>query len=1025
MISMVITSNVIAANTSKFEVQDRSTLKNYPVLSQAVKSVKKSGINSYIVQLKGEAGVAHASSIGELVSSNPNSVVNNNGYDARTPIMAAYSAAMKAKQEKVASEIAGIEIIHNYIHTFNGFAAQLTNAQVNALRNHPDVVAVHDDELQKISTANTPAFLGLNTGEGQHINGLLGEDVIVGVVDSGIAPDNASFTDPGNTYGDPAALGWAGACNEGDVAIRDETFDVEFDGADPDFSCNNKLIGAKYFGGTFDSVYGIQTDLGEFISPRDADGHGSHTASTAAGNAGVTASLFGTEVGTISGIAPRARVAAYKVCWNAGYVTPEGVTEAGCFGSDSMAAIDAAVADGVDVINYSISGSRTSLIAPQTLAMLNAAEAGVFVSVSAGNSGPTAATVGTPAPWVASIAASTYDGVSVVNALEITSRDPQEALAFTEGAITAPLAVTGERTGALVIAEPLNGCFVNGSSAALDNAEAVNGNIAFIQRGSCNFTEKVERAQLAGATAVVIYTTAGNPVTSLGGDGSYDIPGGMIGYDDGEALYTAINGGEVVEVKISAGSFMEQTEVGNLIASFSSRGPNGSTGDVIKPDITAPGVRILAATSDTIFQGVQGETNAYLSGTSMSSPHIAGMAALLKQEHPNWTPAQIKSALMTTARQNLTKQEDEGVAADPFDFGAGHAVPATARAPGLTYNATYDDYLGFLCGLGEDETVLDESTFTCEQVAESISTDPSQLNYPSIAIGELDGTETIYRSVTDVSGIDSAYTYAVESPAGIDVTVALLDSDDGTSLDVAANGTASYSVTFDVTEATVFNEWAFGAIIFTGEDGTEVRSPIAVFPVPEISINVPESISATLNRGRTTFPVEMLYSGTTSLDHAGLVAPFGIGARTVGQDEDGDFEFLEASTDAYGLNLPAAKVMRFSLRDELVSVEGADVDLYVHYLTVGGWVQVGASFNSGSNEDIILVDQPAGTYAISTLGWDLQGEASAQYEVLHWVADQAESTTRVSGSRRAIETSCIWVVLPSITQKVKRKEQLY
>lgn len=1007
LVSMAISTNALAVVTdSKYTVIETNGLTGYPVLNSttASASAKKKGTVPYIVQLKGDTGVNHASKIGELVSSNPNSVNANNKYDARSPRMAAYASFMKDKQKQIVSEIGNIEIIHSYVHTFNGFAANLTNKQVMALRNHPSVASVTEDELQKVTTANTPEFLGLNSGEGQHINGLLGEDVIVGVVDSGIAPDNASFADIENSYSDPSGLGWSGACNVGDVEIRSESHPAVFKGEDPNFSCNNKLIGAKFFGGVFDSVYGIQTDLGEFISPRDADGHGSHTASTAAGNAGVTASLYGTDVGTISGIAPRARVAAYKVCWNADYTTPEGVDEAGCFGGDSMAAIDAAVSDGVDVINYSISGSRTSLIAPQTLAMLNAADAGVFVAVSAGNSGPSEVTVGTPAPWVTSVAASTYDGVSVVNAMEITSRTPQEGLAFTEGAITAPLVQTGAKEGSLIIAEPLNGCFVSGSASALENASEVTGNIALIQRGGCPFSEKVERAELAGATAVVIYTTEGNPITVLGGDGSFGIPGGMIGYTDGEALYSAISSGEAVDVKLSAGSFMPNTEVGNLIASFSSRGPNGSTGDLIKPDITAPGARILAATTDTIFQGVQGESNAYLSGTSMSSPHIAGMAALLVQEHPSWSPAQIKSALMTSARQNLTKQEANGVAADPFDFGSGHAVPASAREPGLTYNTMYADYLGFLCGIGETATVQSESGLSCEEVAQNISTDPSQLNYPSISVGELSETKIIYRTVTDVSGIDSSYSYTVEAPDGVDVTVEMLDENGGAILEVPANGSASYKLTLTVNDNATYNEWAFGAITLIGQDGTPVRSPIAVYPVSPIKINVPESISLTLSRGRATFPVEMLYSGSTSLDYAGLVAPFAIAPRTVSQDGDGNFTFLEAGTTPYALTFPASKVLRFSLRDELVSVPGADVDLYIHYLTPDGWVQIGSSTNGGSNEDIILVDQPAGTYAVSTLGWDLQGAPSAQYQVLHWAATAPESTTSVSGSTRAIES---------------------
>jgi subtilisin family serine protease len=1017
VVSIAITSGLATANANEYQKLDRNALllESKGVVGSVPAKTNKSEPAPYIVQLNGGSGVNHAERIGELTSSNPGAVQANNSYNSVSPRMAAYTAAMKAKQEKVAQAISGIEIVHNFVHTFNGFSAVLTNAQVNALRNHPDVVAVHDDEIQKPATSNTPEFLGLNSGEGQHVNGLLGEGVIVGVVDSGIAPDNLSFTDPDFLYGDPADLGWNGVCNVGDVPVRDESFGAEFDGADPDFSCNNKLIGARFFGGTFDAVYGIQTDLGEFLSARDADGHGSHTAGTAAGNAGVPAKISGNDVGTISGIAPRARVAAYKVCWNSGYVSPAGNSEAGCFPSDSMASIDAAVADGVDVINYSISGSRTSLVGAVPIAMLNAAEAGVFVAVSAGNSGPTSVTVGTPAPWITSVAASTYDGTSAVNAMEVSySGTPADNIVFVEGVITAPLSTTGDVAGSLVLAEPLLGCFEAGESSPLDNAAEIDGNIALISRGTCAFSEKVARAQDSGATAVVIYTAGGRPVTALGGDGSFDIPGGMISELDGGVLNAALTEGADISVRLSSSIFGEQVEQGNLIAGFSSRGPNGSTLDIIKPDITAPGVRILAATTDTLFQGVQGETQAYLSGTSMSSPHIAGMAALLVQEHPTWTPAQIKSALMTSARQNLTRQEDDGVAADPFDFGSGHAVPPSARTPGLTYNATIDDYLGLLCGLGEDAAVISQSGLSCADVATTISTDPSQLNYPSIAIGELSESETVFRTVTDVSGINSSYSYTIEAPAGISATVVIENSDDNNILEVTANSTASYAITFEVTENTVFNEWAFGAITFTGDNGIEVRSPIAIFPVPEISINVPESISTSLRRGRASFPVEMLYSGTTSLDYAGLEAPFSFGNETVQQDPDQSFELFEAGTAIYGYNLPDTKVLRVSLLEELVDVEGTDLDLYLHYRAPGEPdVLVGTSARGGSNEDIILSDVPAGLYIVSVHGWfvpgpePVEGEepvlATANVTPLNWVAVGAQSSTRISGSRRAID----------------------
>src|SRR5690606_26052011 len=347
------------------------------------------------------------------------------------------------------------KLIYSYTHTFNGFSAKMTAAQAEALRNHPNVEGVWRDEAQQMTTSNTPAFLGLTSSpDGLHTLGVKGEDVVIGVVDSGIWPEHPSFADDGSYA---PLSGWNGTCDVGE---------------DPEFSCNNKLIGARYFKSTFETVYEIQP--GEFISPRDADNHGTHVASTAGGNEVVTAVFNGTPVATVSGIAPRARIAMYKACWNSDYVSPEGVNERGCFYGDTMAAIDQAVADGVDVINYSTGGDRTNLTTVSAAAKLRAAQAGVFVSVSAGNDGPTASTIGTPAPWVTTVAASTYDGFSIANGIEVTAGPLQGTYIAVEGVTSVPLSQTGDISADVVVAEPLLAC------AELTNAAEIAGKFALI-----------------------------------------------------------------------------------------------------------------------------------------------------------------------------------------------------------------------------------------------------------------------------------------------------------------------------------------------------------------------------------------------------------------------------------------------------------------------------------------------------------------------------------------------------------------
>ncbi|MBT1065006.1 S8 family serine peptidase [Bowmanella sp. Y26] len=997
--------SLTAANALAQEIEiDRSGLK--AISSATLPNKSASQTATYIVQLKGMSGVAQAQELGELKPSNHLAANKGNLYNAKSSKLVAYTQQLKNKQQAVAQAIGATDVLYNYTHTFNGFAARLSQSQAEQLRQHPDVAGVWVDEKQQLTTANTPAFLGLTGANGQHTLGIKGEDVIVGVVDSGIWPENPSFADDGS-YSSTENLGWNGVCDSG-AEMAEGTFE-----------CNNKLIGARYFKAGFESSYEIQYGLGEFESPRDASSHGTHTASTAAGNENVPATLFGTDVGNVTGIAPRARIAAYKVCWNSDYVSPEGVEERGCFGSDSMAAIDAAVADGVDVINYSISGSRTSLTPPQTAAMLRATNAGVFVSVSAGNSGTAPVTVGTPAPWVTSVAASTYDGISYVNAIEIVSRDPAETLLSTEGSITKPLSESGEVTAKVVIAEPLLGCF-NGEPSALDNAAEIADNIALLKRGTCNFSEKVERAQLAGAKAVIVYSDT-RPVTVMGGTGAYDIPGVMINGTDGEALNAAITAGENVTIKMSAGSFQQQVEAGNIMADFSSRGPNGNTEDLIKPDITAPGVRILAGISSAPMFGPQGETYGYLSGTSMAAPHIAGMAALLKGQNPSWSPAQIKSALMTTARQDVVVMHDENenvispIPATPFNFGSGHAAPVNAMEPGLTYDLNAGDYFGFMCGQAQNSFVQTESGRTCsEWESDGFATEANQLNYPSMAISALSGSKTLSRTVKDVSGLGGTYVANIEAPAGIDVSVQTFDSNgvetETQDLVVPADGQASYAVTFSKNGEAVIGEWAFGAITWTDENGHSVRSPLAVKAASDVKMDIPEALSLQLNRGRASFPVQMLYSGSTSLDYAGLVAPFG-SSRTVSQDEDREFAFNEVGLGFHGFLIPeGTKVVRFSLRDSLVSAQDTDLDMYVYRCIARSCSPVGSSALGGSNEDVILTNPepaanaPAGDYYIVFVhGWDLAGNQSVDYTMPVWVADQQESTTSIRSTPRAIE----------------------
>jgi len=989
LITLAITAT---ASTTVIASEVSGDISKFKSVGSEVNAKQKA--TGYIVQLKGKTAIAQAQDIGELLPTNQLVANTGNRYNAHTPAMKAYTRALDNKQKQVASSIDSINILHSFKHTYNGFTAKLNAKQKAQLESHPDVIGVYEDRLEIVNTANTPEFLGLTGAGGQHTMNIKGEGVIIGVIDTGVWPENPSFSDDGS-YSDPADLGWLGTCDTGN---------------DEEFACNNKLIGARYFDSSFSSQYDIQYDLGEFDSPRDADGHGSHTASTAGGNENVAAMLSGLPVGTVSGIAPRARIAAYKVCWNSDYKNPDGGDEAGCFGGDTMAAIDAAVTDGVDVINYSIGGSRTDLTVPATAAMLNATAAGVFVAVSAGNSGPDKETVGTPAPWVTSVAASTYDGTSAIvgKALDITSGSlaGSSILSVPSGFSPATVGLSGE----LALAEPVQAC----NDAPLTNADDLAGKIALIARGSCAFTEKFLNAQNAGAVGAIIYTTEGTSPFSMGGtDPAVTITGSMISFADGQSLTASIADGSTSVEFTDNTAAGDAVEVGNTMADFSSRGPNLNTYDIIKPDITAPGVKILAATTSAPMFGTQGETFKYLQGTSMSSPHIAGLAALFKESNSSWSPAQIKSAMMTTARQNLTK-EDGTTQADPYDFGSGHVAPVSALDPGLLFDTNLADYLAFLCGQDKEAFVSGYDTSCADLTSTGFSTDASQLNLPSIAIAELLDPETIFRTVSNATPIASSYTATIEAPAGFDISVQTFDADgeetEATTLDVAAEGgKASFAITVSQTETTEIDAWKFGAITWTDGAGHSVRLPLAIKAIPTVQIEVPELISGDLNRGRFRFPVKMLYSGRTSIEHAGLVAPFGT-TGTVEADPAKEFEFLGAGTNYHLFHIPeGTKVARFSLSDALVTEEGSDLDLYVYRCDKWSCAQVANSLNGGSNEDVVLTnpdpraDVDVGDVYVTMIhGYSTGDAAETDYTMVGWIADQAESSTRVISSRRAI-----------------------
>lgn len=529
---------------------------------------------------------------------------------------------------------------------YGGIALILPANQVKELLDLDGVVAVQKDELRQPLTDASSQFLGADEVQGD-LGGArrAGKGVIVGVLDTGIWPEHPSFADQGNLSAPPAlARGAKRSCDYG-----------AFDGKA--FKCNNKLIGGEAF---LDSYLSVNKDE-TYKTARDSDGHGTHTASTSAGNVLNSAKIFGVERGPIRGMAPGAWVSAYKVCG-----------AKGCMSSDSAAAVAQAISDGVNVINYSISGGTDPFTDPVEMAFLDAYAAGVFVAASAGNSGPAEGTVNHLSPWVTTVAASTQRR-AFESELTLQTAQGKRTL---HGA-----SITGGVGPAPVVR--------NGKCLEPARAGAFTGMIVVCERGGNARVEKGWNVQHGGAVGMILY----NPTLQDIETDNHWLP--AVHLPDGE-IVSILDGGGDVTATIGAGQRVEG--VGDVMAGFSSRGPGGL---FLKPDVTAPGVQILAGHSpkpDEVPGGPPGELFQAIAGTSMSSPHVAGAAALLAALRPEWTPGQIKSALMTTALTDVVK-EDLKTPADPFDFGAGRIAVDQAARPGVTIAETANRMLD----LADDE----------------------------------------------------------------------------------------------------------------------------------------------------------------------------------------------------------------------------------------------------------------------------------------------------------------------------------
>ena len=658
-----------------------------------------------------------------------------------------YTARRVARISRaIAARVPGVRIGRAFRIVYGGVQARVPADQMRKLLKVHGVAAVQRDALGQPLDDNT-GFIGATSvwptlGGQDHA----GQNVIVGVIDTGVWPEHPMLAD---THGLPP-LGKSFGCQFGDGT------DVAHLG--PAFTCNNKLVGAYAETTTYMNLIGSNgqefcNNATKQCSARDPEGHGTHTTTTAAGDCVSSAVLYGVERGPVCGIAPGARVIQYRVC-----------LARGCFNSDSVSTVQQAILDGVNVINFSISGGGQPYTDPVELAFLDATNAGISVNASAGNSGPAAGTSDHGGPWTTTVGASTGPRF-FTSTLHLTADGgatfDKDGVTLTNGISTPTPVVLGQNVPGedQFCGNPLSG----------GRAGPAAGKIVACQRGGTHNGAAIARVDKGfnvlsgGAVGMILYNSVKQDVET----DNHWLP--TIHLDGPNAdLLAFINGHTNVMATFAQG--VASPTQADVMAAFSSRGP---TSDWIKPDVTAPGIQVLAGMTPqpdetTPTNGPPGNLYQAIAGTSMSSPHAAGVSALVKAAHPTWTPEMIKSALMTSSVQGVVK-EDGVTAANPFDDGAGSIRANRAVNPTLVFNETFAHFVA----AGSD---------TLHRI---------DLNLASVDAPTMSGQITTQRTAMNVSGQNQVLKVSTVAPAGARITVGTNNGNIG----VPAGGAVTFPIT--------------------------------------------------------------------------------------------------------------------------------------------------------------------------------------------------------------------------------------
>ena len=698
------------------------------------------GEQTYIIELSGKPVSLYRGGTEQFQATSPTvnavpAMLNPRGYnklDINSNAVKSYSQYLTQKQDNILSQISAtvggkLDIKNRYTLAFNGMAIRMTQEQAVRTAELPGIRNVSVEKMYELHTDNGPKHIGADglwTGSAAD-NRYKGEGIVVGALDTGINSDHPSFAavaGDGYVHTIPARYdGYLGDCEKAEFASM----------------CNDKLIGVRSYESITDSymdaAFQPEMPWWDITNPKrpqngeDYNGHGSHTASTAAGNElfdvdyvvatpGETGDGIptGLKFAKVSGVAPRANIIMYQVCFPGDGSYGDGY--GGCPGSVLLAGIEDAVADGVDVINYSIGATFGTFPwdDPMELGFLAAREAGISVSASAGNAyDPNYATQARGAidhfsPWLTSVAATTHSREIAVEGKMLTDASGgDQPLAELIGA-----GITGEYTGPVVEAKTYGSEYEKCNEAFPADFFAVNPDgvpyatapIVVCKRGDIARVAKATNVEAGGAGGFILWNASSSePIHN----DPYSIPGINIDtgsyYGDNSNDYYGLRdwlaSGSDHTLTISAAEVVSRERTADYVADFSSRGPNLEAPDVMSPNLAAPGVDIYAAWADEMPFSMFGMPADYaaISGTSMAAPHVAGAMALLSQAHPDWSPAQIQSALMTTASlEGVTRSRDgypfDPVAAGTADAGSGVINVARANNAGLLLDETTENY---------------------------------------------------------------------------------------------------------------------------------------------------------------------------------------------------------------------------------------------------------------------------------------------------------------------------------------------